>query len=423
MDMTTDNRVILHCDMNGFFASVELLDYPELRNVPMAVCGDPKNRHGIILAKNDLAKSYGIITAETLWQAKKKCPTLQCVPPHMEKYQQYSQKINDIYFRFTDLVEPFSIDESWLDVTASQQLFGSGPQIADLIRETVKSELGLTLSVGVSFNKIFAKLGSEYKKPDATTVITPENYQQILWRLPIEEMFFVGKVSAEKLRKLGIDTIGALAQAPIPMIFKLLGKHGQMLHDYANGLDDSPVIAQKSGETTKSIGNSITFRRDLLGREDSATAIIALADKVSQRLRKASVLAGGMRLEIKDPEFHSISRQRMFPVPISNANDLTDMALAILQDEWPPQKPIRLLQLTAIHLTDPTFEQQLTIFDHPSDVRVKSEQVGVAMDEIREKFGPGSIGFGRVLNNDIGVETLPGSHDTSEKEKNRRNRK
>lgn len=406
MSKMTTNRIILHCDMNGFFASVELLDYPELRNVPMAVCGDPKHRHGIILAKNDIAKSFGITTAETLWQARRKCPQLQCVPPHMEKYQEYSKRINEIYYRFTDLVEPFSIDESWLDVTASQHLFGSGLKIADQIRNTVKTELGLTLSVGVSFNKIFAKLGSEYKKPDATTVISPENYQAILWPLPIEEMFFVGKVSAEKLRKSGINTIGALATAPSSLIRGLLGKHGVMLHDYANGLDDAPVLAEKDHEPTKSIGNSMTFRRDLVGWEDISTAVIALSDKVAERLRKSSVMAGGIRIEIKDPGFQSISRQRMFPVPVSNANDLTEMAMIILRDEWTAAKPIRLLQIAAIHLTQPHAEEQLTLFAHKSGSLEKREQVGVAMDEIREKFGAGAIGFGSILHNDIGVATM-----------------
>ena len=203
MDLTK-NRVILHCDMNGFFASVELLDYPELRDKPMAVCGDPVSRHGIILAKNEIAKRYGIVTAETLWQARKKCPDLQTVPPHHKKYQHYSRLINEIYLQYTDMVEPFSVDESWLDVTASQKLFGNGEQIADKIRNQVKKELGLTLSAGVSFNKIFAKMGSDYKKPDATTVITQENYKNILWPLDIRDLFFVGKATADKLQGIGI---------------------------------------------------------------------------------------------------------------------------------------------------------------------------------------------------------------------------
>jgi DNA polymerase-4 len=372
------------------------------------------------LAKNEIAKSYGITTAETLWQAKRKCPQLQCVPPHMEKYEEYSKRINEIYSRYTDLVEPFSIDESWLDVTASQNLFGSGSEIANHIRNTVKTELGLTLSVGVSFNKIFAKLGSEYKKPDATTVITPDNYKEILWKLPIEEMFFVGRISAEKLRKSGINTIGALALSPVSYIRGLLGKHGEMLHDYANGLDDAPVLSEKDQSSSKSIGNSITFRRDLVGWKDWSTAMIALSDKVSERLRKSSILAGGLRLEIKDPDFHSISRQRMFPYPVSNANDLNDLAMAILREEWLSDKPIRLLQLTAIHLENPRDEQQLTLFVKQSETLEKREQVGLAMDEIREKFGAGAIGFGSVLHNDIGVATI--STDVSCKE-NKKNKK
>ncbi|MCI7249354.1 MAG: DNA polymerase IV, partial [Clostridiales bacterium] len=175
------DRVILHCDMNGFFASVELLDYPHLRDVPMAVCGNSEHRHGIILAKNEIAKKYGVTTAETLWQARRKCPDLEIVPPHHDKYVHYSRLINKIYLEYTDMVEPFSVDESWLDVTASRRLFGTGSEIADTIRNRVKNELGLTLSAGVSYNKIFAKMGSDYKKPDATTVISRENYKELLW--------------------------------------------------------------------------------------------------------------------------------------------------------------------------------------------------------------------------------------------------
>ena len=205
------DRTILHCDMNSFFASVELLERPELADVPMAVSGDPEHRHGIILAKNDIAKSYGVVTAETIWQARSKCPDLHLVRPHHKKYAAFSEKINRIYYRYTDMVEPFSIDESWLDVTASRRLFGTGKEIADSIRRTVKEELGLTLSAGVSFNKIFAKMGSEYKKPDATTVISRENFKDILWPLPAGEFFTVGRSSARKLAQYGIRTVGDIA--------------------------------------------------------------------------------------------------------------------------------------------------------------------------------------------------------------------
>lgn len=207
------DRTILHCDCNSFFASVECVFRPELKTVPMAVCGNPENRHGIILAKNELAKKAGVVTAETVWQARQKCPELVLVPPHHQEYVRYSNLVNAIYQRYTDQVEPFSIDESWLDVTGSRTLFGSGETIADTIRKAVREELGITVSAGVSFNKIFAKMGSDYKKPDATTVISRENYRQLLWPLPISEMIFVGKASRTALRELGIYTIGDLARA------------------------------------------------------------------------------------------------------------------------------------------------------------------------------------------------------------------
>lgn len=197
MKSTQVDKKILHCDMNNFFASVELLSLPELRDLPVAVCGDPQRRHGIILAKNNLAKKFGVVTAETIWSAKKKCPQLQLIPPHYDEYKKYSKLINQIYYRYTDLIEPFSIDESWLDVSDSTMLFGDAESIANEIRNTVKLELGLTLSVGVSFNKIFAKMGSEYKKPDATTVISRENFRQLLWPMPASELFFVGKATAK----------------------------------------------------------------------------------------------------------------------------------------------------------------------------------------------------------------------------------
>ena len=233
--MSSDNakcgrdRVILHCDMNGFYAAVELLQRPDLKDRPMAVSGDPDSRHGIILAKNQLAKEYGVVTAETIWQAKKKCPQLVLVRPHMEKYRHYCGLINEIYQRFTDMVEPFSIDESWLDVTASQKLFGSGRQIADTIRRTVREELGMTLSAGVSFNKTFAKMGSEYKKPDATTEITRENFRELLWPLPAGELFGVGKATSEKLRQAGIFTIGDIAASKKPLLVSLFGKQGAVM--------------------------------------------------------------------------------------------------------------------------------------------------------------------------------------------------
>lgn len=398
------DRVILHCDMNGFFASVELLDYPHLKDKPMAVCGNPENRHGIILAKNEIAKGYGVVTAETLWQARKKCPNLQVVPPHHNKYRHYSKLINDIYLRYTDMVEPFSVDESWLDVTGSQRLFGSGKEIADTLRETVKKELGLTLSAGVSFNKIFAKMGSDYKKPDATTVITRENYKELLWPLDIRAMFFVGKVTADKLRKMGIKTIGELALSDKKSVSALLGKQGGVIHDYANGLDMTPVLRYDQQEKIKSVGNGTTFRRNLSGVEDIRTGVIGLSDTVASRLRKYKMKAFGVKVDIKDPQFKVISRQVQLDNPTNLTEVIADTAMEIIAKHWRIRDPIRMLTITAINLCDENQAQQLSLFADENVSTEKEEKAERAMDDIREKFGDSAISFGSVLKNDIGLE-------------------
>ena len=387
--------------MNGFYASVELLGRPDLINKPMAVCGNPESRHGIILAKNEIAKGFGIVTAETIWQAKKKCPDLQLVQPHHEKYKMYSKKINQIYLQYTDMVEPFSIDESWLDVTASLQLFGSGVEIANTIRERVKAELGLTLSVGVSYNKIFAKMGSEYKKPDATTLISRENYRDLLWPMDVGEMFFVGAATAEKLRGMGIATIGDLARTNPLGLEALLGKHGPMLCAYANGLDEDPVRRYDQREPVKSVGNGITFKRNLCGPDDITTAVTSLADTVATRLRAHRLKAWGVKVDIKDPKFHTFSRQKQLTRPTHLTSDVKDAALELIHASWRINDPIRLLTVTAINLTDETADEQLSLFDAPLADREKDASLDKAMDDIRRKFGDGSITFGQMIDNDL----------------------
>ena len=398
------DRVILHCDMNGFFASVELLDYPQLKDKPMAVCGSPENRHGIILAKNEIAKKYGVVTAETLWQARKKCPDLQVVPPHHDKYKHYSRMINDIYLRFTDMVEPFSVDESWLDVTASRQLFGTGREIADTIRQTVKKELGLTLSAGVSFNKIFAKMGSDYKKPDATTVITRENFMNILWPLDIREMFFVGKATADKLNEYGIRTIGELALADRQMVMAMLGRQGGVIHDYANGLDTTPVLRFDQLEKVKSIGNGTTFRRNLQEEKDIRTAVTGLSDTVAARLRSHKMKAFGVKVDIKDPDLKVISRQQQLDNPANITDIIAETAMSIIRKSWKMRDPIRMLTITAINLCDENQAQQLSLFTDENVLAEKGEKVERAMDDIRKKFGTDAIKFGSVIGNDIGLD-------------------
>ncbi len=397
------DRTILHCDMNGFYASVELLDHPELRDVPMAVCGDPKSRHGIILAKNEIAKSYGVVTAETLWQARRKCPDLQVVPPHHSKYSHYSKLINEIYLQYTDMVEPFSVDESWLDVTASRRLFGTGVQIADEIRRRIRETYDLTLSVGVSFNKIFAKMGSEYRKPDATTVISRDNFKQLLWPMDVGEMFFVGKKTADKLRSVGVRTIGALAAADRESLVSLLGVHGGELHDYANGLDETPVLRYDQIEKAKSIGNGVTFRRDLLGEEDIRIAVRGLSDKVAGRLRREHMKCFGVKVDIKSPALKTISRQRQMENPTNLSEVISAEAVDLIRASWNLQAPIRMLTVTAINLCDENQAQQLSLFASENVMQEKTEKVERAMDDIRGKFGKGIIQYGSLLDNDLGL--------------------
>ena len=405
------DRTILHCDMNGFYASVELLALPELKGKPMAVCGNPENRHGIILAKSEEAKAFGVVTAETVWQAKKKCPGLILVRPHHEKYRSYSGLINQIYERYTDRIEPFSIDESWLDVTGSLKLFGSGKKIADEIRETVKKELGLTLSVGVSFNKIFAKMGSEYKKPDATTEITRENYKEILWPLPVQELFFVGGVTAEKLAKAGVKTIGDLAIYNRNLLSAMLGKQGAVIHDYANGTDDSPVSLYYERQKIKSVGNGMTFKRDLIGLNDIKTAILALSDTVAGRLRKNEMKCQGVKVDIKDPMFKTISRQKQVAPATNLAEEIGEAAVELIRKYWNMRDPIRMLTVTGINLTDEREAEQLSIFSADQEGREKSESVERTLDAIRKKYGGSSITFGGILKNDIGIDLYEETED------------
>ena len=310
-------RVILHCDCNNFFASVELLKYPELQDKPVAVAGDPENRHGIILAKNMIAKRMGVQTAETIWQAQRKCPDLVLLPPHHDEYEAMSQGVNTIYCSVTDQVEPFSVDESWLDVTGSQRLFGDGKTIADELRRRVREELGITISVGVSDNKAWAKLGSDYKKPDATTVITRENVADILYPLPIQDMLFVGRSAAEVLRRHGVVTIGALAAAPRESLTKWLGKQGDSLWAMANGLDDAPVRRWGESDAVKSVGNGMTYPHDLVGEEAWKAGLMPLCDSVGSRLRAQHLKCRTITVQIKDPQFKVISRQKTLPMPTS----------------------------------------------------------------------------------------------------------
>lgn len=397
-------RTILHCDLNAFYASVECLHRPELKDIPMAVSGNTENRRGIILAKNELAKKYGIVTAETVWQAKKKCPFLVLVAPHHESYHRYSKLVNQLYEKFTDRVEPFGIDESWLDVTGSLHLFGSGKDIADKIRETVKRELGLTVSAGVSFNKVFAKLGSDYRKPDATTVINRENYKDMVYPLPVSDLLYVGKAAADALAKFGIKTIGQLAKSDKKLISAKLGKTGEMIHDYANGIDESPVKFAQEPREVKSVGNGMTFKRNLTGLADINTGVLALSDKVATRLRKAGLKCNTVQVVIKDPQFKAISRQKKLTKPTQLSREISCVAMDIIKAAWNLRAPIRMLTITGANLVDENCFEQSSLFCEEEDKRrEKMERIEEAVDNIRSRYGRGSISFGSIINNDIGI--------------------
>lgn len=391
------DRVILHCDLNCFFASVELLSHPEIQDLPVAVCGDPDSRHGIILAKNEPAKKLGVQTAETIWQAKQKAPGLILLPPHHSLYREYSKKINAIYGQYTDLVEPFGIDESWLDITGSMHLFGGDPKsIADGIRNRIREEFGLTLSVGVSFNKIFAKLGSDYKKPDATTVIPRETWQDIVWPLPVGDLLFVGHSAQKILGQYGIKTIGQLAACKRETLETLMGKLGGQLYDYANGLDRSPVRPQHQQEQVKSVGNGTTFPQNLTKWEEVRTGLSVLSDSVAMRLRKHGLYCGGVSVTIRYADFKQFSRQKRLSSPTHLMRDIYEAAAELTQSAWHAPDPIRALTVTALYLTDSdaSYEQLDLLGEKVQIKNEKQEKLESAMDAIRGKYGKGSIFLG-----------------------------
>lgn len=406
--MEKKDRVILHCDMNSFFCSVELLDRPDLKDKPVAVAGRADSRHGIILAKNQLAKKYGVETPEPIVSALRKCPDLVLLDPHREKYSHYCNEINQIYLQYTDLVEPFSIDESWLDITGSLKFFGkTGKELADEIRERVFRETGLTLSAGVSFNKTFAKMGSDYKKPFATTEITRENYQDLLWPLPAGDLFFVGHSTAEKLARYNIRTIGAIAKADTELLAKLLGKHGPSMKAIANGIDDEPVKPYDAKREIKSVGNGITFRRDLVSEDDVRTAVSALSDRVAARLRKNGLRCRGVKVDIKNPQLISISRQMQLPFATDLSDDIFTAVMDLFQAHWFFGNPIRLITVTAINLTAEEQDQpvQLSFFgpEEGASYDERQKSLETAVDDIRNRFGKYSIIKGGLVHNDLGI--------------------
>ena len=400
-------RIILHSDMNNFYASVECLYHPALRGKPIAVAGDPEARHGIVLAKNYEAKAYGVQTGDPLWMAKQKCKDIVFTPPHYDRYLKFSQLAQEIYLEYTDQMEPFGLDECWLDVSGSTGLFGSGETIADTIRKRIKYELGITASVGVSYNKIFAKLGSDMKKPDATTVIASDSFQTKVWPLPVSDLLYVGRATAKKLARYYIRTIGDLAQASPDLLHRLLGKNGVMLWRFANGMDSSPVSRYGARTLIKSIGNSTTTPRDLVTEEEIKITLYALCESVSARLREQDFVCRTVQVTIRDKNLVSYERQGTLEYPNRTVDSIFALALALYHQN-PPKDPVRSLGVRACNLRLQEHEQ-LSLMPEVQKIQ-KKEQLDRAVDNVRNRFGHFAIQRGIMLA-DRGLSNLDPKND------------
>lgn len=392
-------RTILHSDMNCFYASVEIMQNPRLRGLPVAVCGAVEDRHGIVLAKSYPAKAYGIKTGMASWEARTLCPNLIIVPPHYDLYFKYSRLARKIYQRYTNEVEPFGLDECWLDVTHTDGI-GDGPTVAEKIRKQVREELGLTVSVGVSWNKIFAKLGSDMKKPDGMTVITHENYREKVWPLPVSDLLYVGPATTRKLRGYGIKTIGDLAGRPEKFLKAIIGKNGVMLHRFADGRDTSAVRPANAQLPVYSIGKGITCTADLHSREEVAQVIIALSQDVGTRLRLLHAFASGVQLQLRTSALAYYQWQCRIEMPVNSSPFIADAVIRQLlpKYEWPA--PVRAVSIRADHLV-PDFTPRVVNLFHPEETArsEKLEKLDKAVDEIRKNFGKDAIKPACLLNN------------------------
>lgn len=384
------DRVILHADINNCYAAIECLHRPSIRNKPVAVCGDPEARRGIVLAKNYPAKATGIKTGEAIWQAKQKCPELVVVPPNFLLYLRFSRLARSIYADYTEQIEPFGLDEAWLDVTGNCRNGLDGTGIANEIRERIKNELGVTASVGVSFNKIFAKLGSDMKKPDAVTTISRENYRDTVWKLPAGELLYVGSATRRKLAQFGINTIGEIANVDARLIRSYLGKWGSVLHDFANGEDFSPVAISDAESAIKSIGNGTTTPRDLVNDDDVRCILYVLSESIAMRMRDHGFKSTTIQIYVRDNELVSFERQAKLPRATNLSSDLAQAAMSLFKASYSWQKPIRSLGVRGCDLVSADTNIQLSLLVDESR-NIRQEDLEYTIDAIRERFGNHSI--------------------------------
>ena len=379
-------RIILHSDANCFYASVEHLHHPELEGKPIAVGGDPESRHGIVLTADYIAKKRGVKTGMALWQAKQACPELTFISPRMDLYLRFSRMAHEIYGDYTDLQEPYGIDESWLDVTESVSVKGDGYKIAEEISNRMKKELGITVSIGVSYNKIFAKLGSDYKKPDAITTMYENEFQSKAWALPVSDLLYVGRSTNQKLARFGIRTIGDLARSDEKMLNLQLGKMGSILWSFANGYDDSPVKVENTHAPIKSVGNSTTTPRDLLTDEDVKLVLYMLSESVASRLRKNGFRCRVVEISVRDNELYSFTRQHKIRNATNITGEIAEEAYRIFKENYTWHKPIRSIGVRGADLVTDDYWEQIDLFCS-MEKREKLMKMDGAMDDLRRRFG------------------------------------
>lgn len=387
-------RVILHCDLNNFFASVAMIRHPELRGKYIAVCGNPALRKGIVLAKSENAKRMGVKTGMPIWEAQRICPEIMIVPTDYAAYEAYSKRVQAIYYRFTNQVESFGIDECWLDVTHSQKLFGDGMQIAEQIRRTVKDELGLTISVGVSFNKTYAKLGSDLAAPDTVVAITLDNYHQLIYPMPLGNLLFVGKKTQALLHKLNVNTIGDLAAYDVKLLKNFLGINAEKLIAAARGEDDSEVSDYLDHELPRSVGNGTTVPFDLTNKKEVEAVLYLLSEKIAFRLREQNLQGYTVHLSIKDTNLTWCGAQTSLPYPTHAVLTIRRTASTIFDQLWggKPFRPIRALRIAVANLTDAPNLQTNLLADLNDEV--KNQTIDDVFDRIRRKYGTGQIMLG-----------------------------
>ncbi|WP_342621414.1 DNA polymerase IV [Erysipelothrix sp. P66] len=382
-------RYILHCDIDYCFAQIEILKNPSLANVPMCVGGDESKRHGIVLARNPLAKAKGVKTAETLIDARRKCPGLVIVPPSYEDYLMISNQVKDIYRTYTDKVESFGIDEAWVDISDSILLFGKPGDIATEIQKRIKAEVGLTVSIGMSFNKIFAKLGSDFQKPNGLTILMESHMKQMIWPLPVQELLYVGPSTQKSLNQIGIRIIGDLACANENTLHTHLGKMGSLLKAFANGEDSSEV--NPYSDPAKSIGNGMTTPQDLVTIDEVKRVLLVLAESVSSRCRKIEKKGSVLRISIRDHKLETLSRQKKLNQPINTVQQIVNESLFLVEKYWDQNKPLRSITITLSDLVSTCQPIQLSLFDEPIT------ELDETLDTIRERFGHHSIKRASVL--------------------------